>query len=268
MSLHVLYTDVDGTLVGPRGCFFAAEDGSDTLAPAEALVALHDAGVKIVLVSGRTRAQLLEVAMLLGADGYIAEMGALVCWDLGRGVQALAGEGPAAPPDLVTDMLGEFAHRLELHDPWHHGHEVDVMLRGRVEPPDVQAWLAARGFPHLRLLDNGILPRARVAGLAPGPVHVYHLMPAGIDKGTAVAADLDRRGLAPAEAVAVGDSRSDLQMVTRVGCFYLTANGARQPGLAATPGVRVTASSLGDGWAEAVRDALDAESRLERRESP
>jgi hydroxymethylpyrimidine pyrophosphatase-like HAD family hydrolase len=88
MSLHVLYTDVDGTLVGPRGCFFAAEDGSGTLAPAEALVALHDAGVKIVLVSGRTRAQLLEAAMLLGADGFIAEMGALVCWDLGRGVQS------------------------------------------------------------------------------------------------------------------------------------------------------------------------------------
>jgi hypothetical protein len=236
MALRVVYTDVDGTLVGPRGCFFLAEDSSPTLAPA--------------------RAQLLEATLLLGADGFIAEMGALVCWGLGGDVAVLDGAGPPASDGAVEELLEHFSGRLELHDPWHLGHEVDVMLRGRVDPDEVEGWLADRELAHLRLLDNGILPRARVAGLAPGPVHVYHLMPAGIDKGRAVATDLARRGLKAEEAIAVGDSRSDLTMAPVVGRFYLTANGARQEGLGGTEGVRVTAKAVGEGWAEAVVDAL------------
>ena len=55
---RILYSDLDGTMVGPGGCFVRAADGSTTREPTDALIALHDAGVALSLVSGRTRAQL------------------------------------------------------------------------------------------------------------------------------------------------------------------------------------------------------------------
>ena len=89
--MKVLYTDLDGTMVGPYGNFFAADDRTPTLAPARALLELHRAGVALVLVSGRTRLQLQEAALIFGADGFVAELGALVGWDHGRSVQVLPG---------------------------------------------------------------------------------------------------------------------------------------------------------------------------------
>lgn len=278
MTVRVVYTDLDGTMVGPHGCFFRAEDASLTLAPAEALLALHAAGVALVLVSGRTRAQLTEAARILGADGFVGEMGAVLGWDAGRAGRVLPG---ALPPALLAEagspydaiwrtgavdgLLARHAGRLEPHAPWHVGHEADVMLRGHVDVQEVEAELAADGLGWLRLLDNGAIPPS--AGLEPSslrlggaPTHVYHLMADGLGKGAGVAADLARRGLRPDEAVAVGDSASDLDMAPHVGQFWLTENGARTPAVAARaaalPNVTVTAGALGLGWAQAVRSAL------------
>ncbi len=66
----------------------------------------------------------------------------------------------------------------------------------------------------------------------PLPPRVYHLMPRGISKGAAIAWDLERRGLSPADAVAIGDSVSDLEMAPAVGRLWITANGAAVDGMA------------------------------------
>jgi hypothetical protein len=245
---RVVYTDLDGTMVGPLGCFFRTESGELTLEPARALIELHEAGVHVVLVSGRTRVQLLEMAAVFGADGFIAELGSLVAW--GRGsrmtVQQLPGTGEPASPALVDELTAGFD--LALYEPWSQGHEVDVLLRGCAPVSDVHQWLADRGAGHLRLRDNGVLPRTGE--------RVYHLLPDGVDKGSAVAFDLRRRGLTARDAIAIGDSESDLDMAAHVGWFWLTANGARHaPG--PLPGnVSVTAEPLGLGWAQAVRSVL------------
>ena len=84
-------------------------------------------------------------------------------------------------------------------------------------------------------------------------------MPRGLTKGTGVARDLARRGLTAADAVAIGDSASDLAMAPVVGRCWLVANGARVPAVAAAAealGVRTTRGAMGLGWAEAVRAAL------------
>ncbi|MHB8342632.1 MAG: HAD family hydrolase, partial [Mycobacteriales bacterium] len=202
MSLAVLYSDVDGTLVGHRGCFFRTQERSLTLAPAHALVEALEAGVALVLVSGRSRAQLAETALLLGADGFIGELGGIVGWDGGRRVHRMPAADLAPPAELVTALLDHYWGQLELHDPWHVGHEVDVLLRGQVDPEEVHGWLALAGHPTLRLRDNGVLPHRGQ------PVHVYHLLPDGVSKGQAVAFDLARRGVPAAQAAAVGDSLS------------------------------------------------------------
>ena len=247
MGARIFYTDVDGTLVGPRGNFFRAPDGSLTLEPAEALLALHSAAVDVVLVSGRTRPQLMEAALLLGASGFIAELGGLVGWtERGRlRVQHLPAAGPPATPELVAALSAAFP--LAYYEPWHAGHEVDVLLRGRADVAEVLAWLAARGAAHLRLRDNGLT--------ADGD-HVFHLIPAGVGKAEAVGWDLARRGLVPADAVAVGDSKADLEMASTVGSFWLVANALAHPGItreSLPPNACVTTAAMGLGWAEAAR---------------
>jgi hydroxymethylpyrimidine pyrophosphatase-like HAD family hydrolase len=254
----IVYSDMDGTMVGPQGNFYFAPDMSVTLEPSRALAALLGGRHTLVLVSGRTRAQLVEASMIFGADGYIAELGAIVGWDRNRSHAELPGLGAPAGDALVETLLADFAGRLEFHEPWHLGHEVDVMLRGNVPGTEIRSWLDAHDAAHLDLRDNGVLPPRRPTGLDPAtvPVHVYHLLPQGISKGTAVAWDLERRGVPSAEAIAIGDSTSDLEMAAHVGRFFLVANGAAHIKTSLPANATVTAGAQGLGWAEAIHATL------------
>ena len=273
VAARIVYTDLDGTMVGPRGSFWHTADRVPTGGPADALLAMHRAGVALVLVSGRTHAQLVEAARIFSADGSIAELGSLVSWDGGRGVHRLTGALPdqyagrtpvevMAELGVVEDLIAAHPGMLEWHEPWHVSHTADALLRGRIDPVAVDAWLAERGLGWLTLKDNGALPRTARTTLAPAeaPARIYHLMPRGITKGAAIAWDLERRGLTPAEAVAIGDSVSDLEMAPAVGRLWITANGATVDGmadlLAAVPNVSVTDAPMGEGWAQAVRASL------------
>lgn len=272
MSARIVYTDLDGTMVGPRGSFWHTAGRELTSSPAAALLELHRAGIPLVLVSGRTYRQLIEVARFVAADGVIAELGSLVGWARGE-MHLLSGALPAEfdgrPPvevmaelGVVEKLLAELPGRLEWHEPWHADHSADAMLRGRVDPLAVDAWLAEQGVGWLTLKDNGAIPALERFTLAPDrlPPRVYHLMPRGISKGLAIAWDLERRGIDPADAVAIGDSASDLDMAPAVGRLWITANGASVDGmaelLAAVPNVQVTEGPMGEGWARAVRASV------------
>ncbi len=267
--VRVVYSDLDGTMVGPYGCFFSDADARPTLEPARALVDLLVSDLQLVLVSGRTRPQLQEACRIFGADGYVGEMGAVLGWDRATRSTVLHGAMPVAydatPVRVLHDLgvvdglLKRYAGRLEYHAPWHLDHDADVMLRGSVDVAAAQQWLADAGAPWARLRDNGVLPRRELPTVA-GPVHVYHLMPDGLSKGQGVATDLTRRGLRADDAVAVGDSVSDLEMAPYVARLFLVANGAAAPATAsaaaAHDNVTVCTGANGAGWVEAVRWAL------------
>jgi hypothetical protein len=255
---RIVYTDLDGTMVGPRGSFWHTAGRELTADPAAALLALHRAGVALVLVSGRTFEQVIEAARIFAADGAIAELGATVAWDAGRGTHRLRGEFPEGFGDrtpmaamaelgIVTQLFAEHPGQLEWHAPWHSTHDADALLRGRVDALAVDAWLAERGAGWLTLKDNGAIPTTSRMTLDddPLPPRVYHLMP---------------RGLSPADAVAIGDSVSDLEMAPAVGHLWITANGAAVDGMTglldAVPNVSVTDGAMGEGWAQAVRASL------------
>lgn len=271
MSVRVVYSDLDGTMVGPWGCFFRAPDETPTTAPAGALVGLLEAGVELVLVSGRTRPQLEEACRIFGADGYVGELGAVLGWDKARQWELQRGAMPEeyagtlvevlAAQQTMDRLLARHVGRLELHAPWHEGHAADVMLRGNVDVAATEEWLSAQGLGWLRLRDNGVLPYRDMPDVD-GPVHVYHLMADGVTKGTGVAADLARRGLDADAAIAVGDSLSDLEMAPYVGRFFLVANGASAPATRAAAdllgNVTVCSGANGLGWAEAVEWATGA----------
>ncbi len=273
MAARIVYTDLDGTMVGPRGSFWHTARRELTEDPAAALLDLHRAGIPLVLVSGRTFEQVIEAARIFAADGAIAELGATIAWDVGRSTHRLTGELPEryaerAPMEVMAELgivellITEHPGRLEWHAPWHATHTTDALLRGRVDPLAVDAWLAEKGAGWLTLKDNGAIPATSRMTLDddPLPPRVYHLMPRGISKGAAIAWDLERRGLSPADAVAIGDSVSDLDMAPAVGRLWITANGASVDGMAdlldAVPNVSVTHAAMGEGWAQAVRASL------------
>ena len=273
VAVTIVYSDLDGTMVGPRGSFWLDADRKLTDEPSKALLALHRAGIALVLVSGRTRAQLVEAGRIFGADGFIAELGSVVVWSGWREHRVLPGEMPAAfdgqvPFEVMAqlgipdELFARYPGRLEWHAPWHQGHEVDAMLRGAVDVVEVEAWLAAQGWGWLTLRDNGTLPIGRSTGLSLQglPAHVYHLMPRGVSKGLAVAWDLQRRGLTAGQAIAIGDSISDLEMADSVSDLWLTANGLVNPEVAAQAAARANVllcdEAVGLGWAQAIRTIL------------
>jgi hydroxymethylpyrimidine pyrophosphatase-like HAD family hydrolase len=267
--VRVVYSDLDGTMLGPFGCFFRGPDAAPSLEPAKALVDLLGSDVALMLVSGRTQAQLLDACHVFGADGFVGEMGAVIGHEHGREVDLLRGEMPekydGTPVDVlqregvVDALFDRYRGRLEFHAPWHAGHVADLMLRGQIEPTEVEAWLRQQGFGWLRVHDNGVLPYREMPGVT-GAVHVYHVMPGGLSKGAGVDADLERRGLLPAGAIAIGDSISDLSMAPYVARFFLTANGAASPATkeaaAGYDNVYICDQANGHGWVEAIRWAL------------
>lgn len=271
LAPRVLFSDVDGTLVGRGGSLLADLDGGTSLAAAEALVAARRAGLEVVLVSGRTRAQLFEACRLLGLRDAIGELGTVLLRDgkaelqwgqTPREIGATPAEALERSGALET-VLAKFAGRIEPHTPWHQGRQGTALLRGQVEAAEVDAALRARGFGWAHLEDNGRL-RGPYPHLGDGETHAFHLLPVGVGKAATAAAYLAARGLEAAAAAAVGDGPADLAIADAVGAMFLVANGAWAAEQDPARPVIVTPSSAGDGFAEVVGALIR---RLEARRS-
>lgn len=259
---RIVYTDLDGTLLGPRGGLLAAAEGGVTQEAARALGRLHEAGLIVVPVSGRTAPQVWEVARIIGAGDYIAELGGIVALEGQRQIVRRYGAftGPGTPHmEMARDgaaglLLETYRGRLEPHAPWAFlPRESSMLFRGLVDPAEADALLTRAGYGWLHLLDNGVIPRA-FDSLAAGPVHAYHLLPRGVDKASGVAAHRERRDIPREACVAIGDSPSDAALATEVAATFIVANGAAavEEAGAGNGEVYATDRSHGDGFAEAV----------------
>ncbi|MDQ4096696.1 MAG: hypothetical protein M3144_02345, partial [Actinomycetota bacterium] len=232
------------------------------------------AGLTVVPVSGRGRVQVFELCRLLGLTRGVAELG---CIHVGlRGPNAAAahevryefGDFPFVGETPVEAMVARGAVQLlldaglEPHDPWNEGREATYLLRGSIDVAGVDATLEDSGFDWCRLLDNGALSRrsgtepARRSGTEParrpgGETHAYHLAPAGTGKPFGVRVDRLHHGLDREDTAYVGDSASDLDCASEVGCFWLVANA---DGNLDWP--HRTEASYGDGVAEVIEGLL------------
>jgi phosphoglycolate phosphatase len=254
VGIRCVYTDLDGTLLGRGASLFRTAEGDFTLLAARALEACHRAGAEVVIKSGRRRAQVMEDARLLGQSSYIFEVGAAMVIDgettfLTGELQPREGESvhdqiaATGAPEL---LLSRYEGRLEYHAPFHLGREVSHVFRGSVDAREANELLAAEGQSQLRLVDNG--------EIEPG-THTFHLIPAGVSKAAAVSAHMRARGYAPAECVAVGDSREDLDVARVVGRLFLVANAVAGDS-SAFPNVERTEAAMSEGFYEAVVRSL------------
>lgn len=266
---RILYTDLDGTLVARGGSVLADAEGEPSARVAEAIVAAKRSGITIVPVSGRGRIQLIELTRLLGWQSFIAEAGGVTVRETDGGAETILNIGQWSPDALepgrtpyeiiedtgALDRLQEaFPGRIEYHTPWHDNREITHVLRGCVLREAAQGVLDDI-TPPIDIVDNGII-RNRGALECDGEPHAYHLVPRGITKSGAIAADLEARGLGPADAVAIGDSASDLEMASAVGTLVLVANAFDSSGVlsaletSAFDNVVRTRGRRGDGWVE------------------
>ncbi|MCL4499086.1 MAG: HAD hydrolase family protein [Chloroflexi bacterium] len=263
----VLYSDVDGTLLGPGGCLFFDAQQNLTLEPARAIMACHLSKIDVVLVSGRGRLQLLGDARVFGFENWVAELGCLLVYDKGELIVRNIGDfepgeetvyraiAQSGAPDL---LFHKYQGRLEYHKPWSDERECSHLLRGLIDVSEANKLLAEAGFAKMKLIDNG-----RVHRTSPGlsldlpEVHAYHLLPKGSGKASAVRKDRELRGIPRESTIAIGDAESDLELADEVGIFFLVANALYESRdierlVAEKDNVIVTKRAMGLGWAEAI----------------
>ena len=267
MALRCVYTDLDGTLLGPGGSLFRDPDGNFSLRQARGLEACHRADVEVVIMSGRREAQVMADARMLGQTSYIYEAGCAMMIDGER--TYLTGDWlpdeNGTPTQKMIDagipelLFERFDGRLEWHSPWHPGRELSLLMRGRVDVDEANAAIAEAGHEDLRFLDNGAIGR-RMEGIE-GRAHAYHLVPGGASKAKGVDAHRRARGYEPEQCIAIGDSIEDLEAAAAVGRFFVVANGpahdeALREALSRFPNATVTEGAMGDGFYEAVVSTL------------
>jgi hypothetical protein len=262
------YVDLDGTLVGRAGSLLHDGEGHVSLLGARAIEACLRADVEVVLMSGRRRENVAEIARLFGQSAFIFEAGCVLSLDGEE--HWLTGEltpGELTVHEQITAtgapalLLEVYAGRLEYHEPWAGGREVSHLFRGLVDAQEADQLLASHGHAGLRLVDNGAVSRRSPALAALPHVRGYHLIPAGGSKAAAVALHMRARGLEPATTFAVGDSREDLAVAHSVGTFWLVANALSvddtlPQAIAAFANARVAEASHGEGVYEAVMTTL------------
>ncbi len=267
--MRALYVDLDGTLLGPDGALFRGADFSFTLGGARALEACSRAGVEVVLMSGRRQVTVAENARLMAQSAYIFEAGSCLVLD-GEELWLTGEYAPSEEASIHEQieasgapamLLETYAGRLEYHDPWHRGREVSHLFRGLVDAAEVDDLLAREGHGALRLVDNGGVHRRSPALVGLDDVRAYHLVPRGASKGNAVARHMRARQIEREDAIAVGDSREDLETCAHVGAFWFVANALeRDPTLrdviAGRRNVHVAEASHGAGVYEAVVTTL------------
>jgi len=270
MTVRVLYTDVDGTLVGPVGNLLWDSHRTPTAAAAEALVRAAREGLEVVALTGRARAGMFEFARVLGLESWICELGGIRVYDRGETVVHEHGASPGGGVPTgelhraVEVLLRSYPGRLEEHSPWNATRESSFLLRGDVSTDEAEERLAAEGFGWATLVDNGVIPRRYEKLTAVERVRAYHLLPRGVSKAAGVAADRAQRGLDRAECAVVGDAAADLECRNEVGRCFLVRNGLEKDhslGWVLEPGsgVEVTKAGHGDGFAEVVHRLLDGD---------
>lgn len=266
MPARVLYTDIDGTLVGPGGNLLADDEGKPTTVAVDALLAAREAGLEIVGLSGRAQLRMFELARLLGLRTWICELGGVRVYERGDHIILDTGSHGGSSPiaDQLRDALAVLVERydtLEEHDPWNEGREVSVMVRGECDVAEAGALLDEEGFGAFGLTDNGVLPRTVPSLPHLEKVRIYHVAPRGLSKRNAIVADQKLRSLDPAECAVIGDSGADLECADVVGRCFVVANAiGKDPRLAdlvtATPNASVTSGGHGAGFAEAVESLI------------
>lgn len=228
-SIRVVATDVDGTLTR------AGELGSDVV---EALAKLAHAGVRVIPISGRPSGEVLGLCRYLPGVGFgVAENGLL-----------------EIEPDQAPRWLAEVSDVARLRAVGEHlnrAHDAKLRVTGDAFCRLGDVAYERDGRDASELLRLRELAQAEGVHLIWSNVHV-HLAQRRPDKGAGLLRLLERRNIAPASVVTVGDAPNDggLFEPDRFGLTLGTADVlAQRQWFSALPEY-VTAAREADGFLE------------------
>lgn len=275
-KIKYVFTDLDATMLAPGSCVLRNNQGEPSLELVEAVVALAKAGIEVIPCSGRNRSMIHEDCRVLGLNSYIGEMGGLIMADLhANDWEYFTGNmeyDPACgdtPHDVIANtgvtqrILDRWPGLIEYHNDMANGYkyrEVTLGMRGNIPEAQAQAMLDETGMA-LLWVSNGYLTHVSKPTTLDLPEGVrgraYNIIPQGLNKGEAMKRLMEKRGMAPEEVLALGDSESDFTMAGAAGTFCLVENGLGGDGvdefLAGHNNVFVTRGKIVDGWAATAR---------------
>lgn len=266
--VSTVYTDLDGTMLGPGGTILTDADGTPSVRLPLYLEALDAAGIDVVIATGRNRAQVIEIARVLHLRHFIGELGGYNQYGFGSDRVAFFNHGlwPAFdegnPPTKTMDELGIIDHLCSLYPgrcvryPLNiiNAREVSVLVLGSFDVHEAAEAVSLPEYP-VNIIDNGEVAYSDKSLDIDEGIHIYHVLPKGISKGEAIRADLAYRHIDPSTTIAIGDSCGDIPMGDACGRFVLTGNGASAPEVVAEMTrhdmeVYATKGRTIDGWVE------------------
>ncbi len=280
-QVRYVFTDLDGTMMGPGSCVLMYPDGTPSLDFVETLLALKGAGVEVIPCSGRNRAMLHEDARVLGLNAWIGEMGGILMLDCSESrweyYTADMPFNPAwgySPHECIeaTGILDEFSTRwpglLEYHNDMANGYkyrEVTVGLRGEIPDEEAREIIRASGA-ELDWGDNGFLNYISAPTTLKLPEGVrgraFNIMPRGLNKGRAIERFCRLRGIDPAETLSIGDATSDFLMADYTHTFIAVENALKNPDadtfLASHDNAFIARGKTVAGWVSAMCMVVDA----------
>jgi Cof subfamily protein (haloacid dehalogenase superfamily) len=253
-GIRLVASDLDGTLLLP--------DETVSQRTRAALAAAREAGITVVLVSGRPPRSLGPIAGRIGVGGIAICANGAVIWDLDSGTMVdsapLAGELATRLVHGLREAIPGALFAVELEGSF--GREAGWSDGLVAAPPDVleaDALELITGPVTKLLVRHPTMEFAEVAERARRVVgddavvtwaglRLVEISAAGVTKASALERLCRRLGIAANEVVAVGDMPNDLAMLAWAGTSVAVAN-AQQSVLEVAD--QVTASNVDDGVA-------------------
>ncbi|MFZ3106924.1 MAG: HAD hydrolase family protein, partial [Candidatus Hydromicrobium sp.] len=204
-------------------------------------------------------------AQIIGLKNYIAELGSELVYNLGKEVYAtfdrqkikydLTYEGK----DLIKIIelfKKNFPDKIESKMEWSRHRSHTVLFFGEINLNFANKLLKKEGYEELVLVDNGLSSLVEL-GLDIERLHIYNLMPKGVNKAKGIKLDKKIRNFDINNCIALGDSPEDLKMAGEVKYFFLMGNALEHKEMILDEldkynNVYVTDGVMNKGWAEVI----------------